>query len=228
MTAKQRISVTVRTKTALIFGLIGILCLSSGCQAMLATFMLMTGGYETKAKYKFFKGKKVAVVCLAENMTDARYDGVPRDLAKAVGLHLGQNVKKIQIVPPSTVNKWLDRNDNVIEDFQKFGKDMEADMVLAIDLNTFQTSSHLSPGSYQGRSSTSFTVYNVKTGVIIGNETLSEYVYPPNSVQAGMEMRESDFKNKYVILLAKQIACYFYSYDHRENMAMDAHSALGR
>ena len=193
---------------------------------MLATFLLLTGGMDTKAKHKFLKGKKVAVVCLAESMTDSRYDDVPRDLAKAVGLDLSQKVKKIDIVSPTMVNKWLDRHDNKIEDFQQFGKDMQADMVLVIYLDTFETSSPSSPGSYQGRASTSFSVYETKTGEIRASESLQEYVYPPNSRHMGSELRESDFKKRYLFQLSRVIARFFYSYDHRENMAMDAHSEL--
>ena len=217
---------STRMRWCLIGYLVGVLCLTTGCQALLATFLLMTGGMETKAKYKFFKGKKVAVVCLAENMTDSRYDDVPRDLAKAIGLHLSQNVKKIDIVSHTTVNKWLDRNDGKIEDFQQFGKTMEADMVLVVYLDSFETSSPSSPGSYQGRAMTSFSVYEMKTGNTLASESLPEYVYPPNLRQTETEMRESDFKKRYLIQLSKRIACFFYSYDHRENMAMDAHSEL--
>ena len=214
-------------KKCLVFLLVGGLFLASGCQGVLATALLISGANNTKAKYKCLKGKKVAVVCLSEKMTDSRYDDVPRDLAKAVGLHLGQNVKKIEIIPPGTVNKWLDRHDDKIEDFQQFGKNVGAEMVLAIDLDSFETSSLSSPGSYQGRACTSFAVYDVKTGDTRASETLPEHVYPPNLLPQSTEMRESEFKKKYLIQLSRAIACHFYSYDPRENMAMDAYSGLG-
>ena len=210
----------------LVILLIGGLFLSTGCQALLATILVLTGGKDTKAKYKFFKGKKVAVVCLAENMTDSRYDDVPRDLARAIGLHLGQNVKKIEIIPPGTVNKWLDRHDDKVEDFQQLGKDVGADMVLVISLDSFETSSLSSPGSYQGRADVSFTVYDVKTGNPLASESLPEYVYPPNMRLQNTDIRESNFKNAYLLQLSKRVACYFHSHDHRENMAMDAHAGL--
>ncbi|MCL2622852.1 MAG: hypothetical protein FWD31_04210 [Planctomycetaceae bacterium] len=228
MTDHNRSSQSAGMKWCLVFVLICVLCLNTGCQALLATFLLMTGGMETKAKYKFFKGKKVVVVCLAENMTNSRYDDVPRDLANNVGVHLSQNVKKIEIISPTTVNKWLDRRDGKIEDFQQFGKDMQADMVLAIYLDSFETSSPSSPGSYQGRAGTSFTVYEVKTGNAIASESLLEYVYPPNFRHMASEVRESDFKKRYLFQLSRVISCFFYSHDHRQNLAMDAHSELMR
>ena len=217
---------TQRMKYCLVFLLIGGLFLSTGCQAILATFLMLTGANETKAKYKFFKGKKVAIVCISENMTDSRYDNVPRDLAKAVGLHLGQNVKKIEIIPPGTVNKWLDRHDDKVEDFQQLGKDVGADMVLVVYLDSFETSSLSSPGSYQGHADTSFTVYDVKTGGTLASESLPEYVYPPNLRIDGTQVRESQFKNAYLIQLSKRIAWFFYSHDHREDTAMDAQAGL--
>ena len=226
-TDPKRPTPSARAPWCLVLLLIGGLFLSTGCQALLATILVLTGANETKAKYKFFKGKKVAVVCLSENMTDSRYDDVPRDLAKAVGLHLGQNVKKIEIIPPGTVNKWLDRHDDKVEDHQQLGKNVGADMVLAISLDSFETSSLSSPGSYQGRADVSFTVFDVKTGNPLASESLPEYVYPPNMRIDGTQIRESQFKNAYLVQLAKRIACYFHAYDHRENMAMDAHAGLG-
>ena len=229
MTNHNPTSDSTRAKSLLVIVLIGALCLNTGCQAALATFLLLTGGHDAKAKYKFFNGKKVAVVCLAESMTDSRYDDVPRELAKAVGLHLSQNVKKIDIVSPTMVNKWLDRHESKIEDFQKFGKDMQADMVLVIYLDSFETSSPSSPGSYQGRATVSFSVYEMKTGNSIASESLSEYVYPPNFRQTGgTELRESDFKKRYLIQLSREIAYFFYAHDPHETMAMDAHSELMR
>ena len=226
LTDYKRAFKTAGMKLSLVFLLIGVLCLATGCQAMLATIMVLTGGKDTKAKYKFFKGKKVAVVCQAERLTDARYDDVPRDLAKLVGMHLTQNVKKIEVIPPGTVNRWLDRRDDKIEDFQEFGKDVGADMVLVIYLDSFETSSLSSPGSYQGRAGTSFTVYDVKTGGTLAGESLPEYVYPPNS-RIASDIRESEFKKRYLVQLSRAISCFFYSYDHRTLMAMDAHSELG-
>ena len=228
ITDRKRSTKLEWTKWSLVFLLIGGLFLGSGCQALLATFMVLTGGMEKKAKYKFFKGKTVAIVCLSDKMTDSRYDDVPRDLAKYVGLHLGQNVKKIEIIPPGTVNKWLDRHDDEVEDYQQLGKDVGADMVLAVYLDSFETSSLSSPGSFQGRAETSFTVYDVKTGGTLASESLPEHVYPPNLLAQATDIKESEFKKRYLFQLSKAIACYFYSHDPRENMAMDAHSGLGQ
>ena len=225
MKSKHCFGLSARMKCLVACVLIAAICMGTGCQAMLATFLMLAGGMETKAKYKCFKGKKVAVACTSETMADARYDDVPKDLAKAVGLHLSQNVKKIEIIPAAKVNKWLDRHDGKIEDPQEFGKDMEADMVMIIELASFETSSPSSPGSCQGRASTSFIVYEVKTGEMQAAETLPEYVYPPNIRQT--DVRESEFKKRYLVQLSQMISRHFYSYDHRQNMAMDAHAGLG-
>lgn len=216
----------MRTRMCFVFALLGMICLSTGCQAMLTTIIYLFHGNETKAKYKFFKGKKIAVVCLAENMTDSRYDDVPRNLAKNVGIHLSENVRKIDVISPALVNKWLDRHDNEIEDFQEFGKAMEADMVLVIYLDSFETSSPASPGSYQGRSSVSFTVYEISSGKPIASESLPELVYPPNARTMGTDVRESEFRKRYMYQLARSVSCYFHAYDHNQNIAMDAHAGL--
>ena len=219
---------SARTRICLVVALLSMVCLCSGCQAILATFLWLTGGGETKAKYKVFKGKTVAVVCLAETLTDPRFDDVPRDLAKNVELHLSQNVRKITVVPSSKVKKWLDRQDEEMSDFQEFGKAMEADMVLVIYLDSFETSSPTSPGSYQGHASTSFTVYEVSSGKPVASESLPELVYPPNSRVMATDVKESEFRKLYIHQLGWGISRFFYSYDHRQNMAMDAHAELAR
>jgi hypothetical protein len=228
MKKNQIFCVSTRSRCLVIGVLLASLCLSTGCQALLATVLMLTGGTNTKAKYKFFKGKKVAVACVSETLNDPRYDDVPRDLAKTVGLHLSENVKKIEIITPSKINKWLERHDGRIDDPQELGQDMEADMVMVIELASFETSTPSSPGNYQGRASASFIVYEVKSGKQLGAETISEFVYPPNLRVSATDTRESDFRIRYLKQLSREIACHFYSYDHRDNMAMDAHAGLGR
>ena len=222
----DRMITAVRMRMCFIFMLLGIICLSTGCQGLLTTAIILIRGTDTKAKYKFFKGQKVAVVCLAESITDPRFDEVPRNLAKEVGIHLSQNVRKIEMVPNTDVNKWLDRHDNKLEDFQQFGKDIKADMVMVIYLDSFETSSSNSPGSYQGRSSVSFTVYEVSSNKVLASESLSELVYPPNSRKMATDVNESDFRRKYIYQLAWVTSRFFYSYDPKQGMAMDAHAEL--
>jgi len=223
----DRMITAVRMRMCFIFMLLSIICLSTGCQGLLTTVIILVRGTDVKPKYKFFKGQKVAVVCLAESMTDPRYDEVPRDLAKNVGLHLSNNVRKIEMISNSDVNKWLDRHDNKLEDFQQFGKDLKADMVMVIYLDSFETSSSNSPGSYQGRSSVSFTVYEVSNNKVLASESLSELVYPPNGRQMATDVKESDFRRKYVNQLGRITSRFFYSYDPKQDMAMDAHAELG-
>lgn len=222
-----RIFTSTRTRFFLVCMLLGVLCLGAGCQGLLTTVIILVRGTDTKAKYKFFKGQKVAVVCLSENMTDPRYDDVPRSLAKMIGMHLSENVRKIDIVPNADVNRWLDRHDNEIEDFQEFGKDMKADMVLVVYIDSFETASPLSPGSFQGRSSTSFTVYEVSSGMVKASESLPELVYPPNGRQMATDTKESVFRTKYINQVARRVSCYFHDFDHNQNLAMDAHAELG-
>jgi hypothetical protein len=192
----------------------------------MTTVLWVTGQDETPAKYKFFKGKKVAIVCLAQQMTDSRYDDVPRDLARVVGVDLENHVKKIEIIPHSKVNRWLDRSERKVEDFTEFGKEMEADMVLAIEIYSFETSSMNSPGSYQGRSSVSFTVYDITGNRPPVMETVPALIYPPNMRLTANDLPESQFRNEYIAKLAINIGRYFYSYNPKDDMAMDAHVGL--
>ncbi|MCL2348847.1 MAG: hypothetical protein FWC50_11390 [Planctomycetaceae bacterium] len=200
-----------------------LVCCCTGCSAMLATILILFKGTDTPAKYKFFKGKKVVVVCRATKLSDYRYDEVPRDLAREVGVKLSQNVKKIEVISQEKVNKWLKKHGDTFESFTEIGKDLEADMVLGIDIETFETMSPSSPGSYQGRSSVSFAVYDMKNdGNVIAGESLPEFVDPPNVRIAASEKPETQFRRRYIGELADMIGSYFYPYDGNKSFARDA------
>jgi len=198
-------------------------CCCTGCSAMLATVLILFKGTDIPAKYKFFKGKKVVVVCRAKKLNDYRYDEVPRDLAREVGVKLSQNVKKIEVVSQEKVNKWLKKRGNEFESFTEIGKDLEADMVLGIDIETFETMSPSSPGSYQGRSSVSFAVYDMKKdGNVIASESFPEFVDPPNLRIPASEKPETQFRRQYIDQLADVIGRKFYPHDNKKSFARDA------
>ncbi|MDR1384338.1 MAG: hypothetical protein LBJ67_10935 [Planctomycetaceae bacterium] len=203
-----------------------IFFLGAGCKALMTTVLLITGQDESPAKHKFLKGKTVAIVCLAQQMTDSRYDDVPRDLARVVGVDLENHVKKIEIIPHSKVNRWLDRHERKIEDYTDFGKEMEADMVLAIEIYSFETSSMNSPGSYQGRSSVSFTVYDINGDRPTIMESVPSRIYPPNMRLTSNDLPEAQFRNEYIAKIAMDIGRYFYSYNPQDDVAMDARVGL--
>ncbi|MDR1493558.1 MAG: hypothetical protein LBT05_12670 [Planctomycetaceae bacterium] len=205
--------------------LVLILCLGTGCKALMTTVLLMAGRDEIPAKYKFFKGKKVAIVCLSQ-MTDSRYDDVPRDLARVIGIDLESRVKKIEIVSHSKVNRWLNNHERKVENFIDFGKEMEADMVLAVEIYSFETSSMNSPGSYQGRSSVSFTVYDITGERPTVMESVPSRIYPPNMRLTSNDLPESQFRNEYIAKVAMDIGRYFYSYNPNDDVAMDARVGL--
>ena len=134
-----------------------VLVCSSGCAVL---YQLAYGdGPKIEAKYAGLKGKRVAVVCVMNSSTYG--DGeVSAALADHVGRILRKKVDDIEVVRQEEVSDWMDTNEWDESDFVEIGRGVKADMVLAIDVDSFSV--HESKTLLKGRSRLTTTVYDVK------------------------------------------------------------------
>jgi len=125
--------VILASRACLLLGLIPLVT-ASGCM-QLAGLAYMIRGETVKAAYPGLKGKRVAVVCRPPATLQYRNATAARDIAKQVGILLKSNVKELTLVDPREVAKWTDEND--WQEYTEIGKALEAEMVVAIDLDSF-------------------------------------------------------------------------------------------
>ena len=199
-----------------------MLVVATGCQAgmLFMPWYVWKGNLTEPEHMNLFKEKKVVVVCRPQGSDLYNYPTVPKNLARVVGKLLRDNGKKIEVVPYSKVDDWVDNN-SWYTDFIEVGEAMKADYVLGIDLAYFTARECNSQTLKQGNARLRFEVIDCKTGDIVFEDTIGQFLYPPNSPRSDSETTESEFVTEYVELLADRIGRNFYAYDPHTDIAMD-------
>jgi len=199
---------------------VAAVCLgAAGCTQALLTGAYLIRGMETTPEFNELKGKKTAVVC--RPIVELQYsssDAADR-LAREVGVRIKQRVKKAVVVDGQKVEEWADEHD--WEEFKEIGKALKTDYVVGIDLEEF--SLYQGQTIYQGRARVHVTVHEIgKGGEKVFDKVLKRIVYPPNSGVATSDKTEEEFSREFTAVVAEQIGRCFYSFDHRDDFAMDS------
>lgn len=196
------------------------LVLISGCVGTLANLMHVAHGNLVPANYEGLEEKKIAVVCVS-NSEAFGPSNASVQLARMVGQLIKSNVDKSEVIDPQKIADWIDRNDWDYMNYPEVGRAVKADMVVAIDLDSFS----LDDGKtlYRGRAQIKVVVYDMTEG---GKEvfayTPTEVIFPESSGYHATETTEEVFRRQFVAVLANRIARQFYSYDAQDDFARDA------
>ena len=199
-----------------------VVCLVAlpGC-TMLATGLWIMNPNDRDALYNGLKKSRVAVVCRPHTALALQHYGADRDLAAAVARKLQEHVKDIECVDAEDILDWRDANQ--LDSLAEFGRAMQADTVVAIDLSDFKL--YQGKSMLQGTASAEVTVFNVPKDQTVYNAEPLEVVYPPeNGVPfdlASQKNAENRFRKRFINVLADQISRNFYAYDSREALKID-------
>ncbi len=186
----------------------------------MTTIAYLIKGTDIDAEYDGLRGKTVAVVCRPPLTMDPHQAHAARELAERVSYLLQQNVRKIKVIEQQDVANWTDENS--WDDFREIGRALEAEMVLAIEMEDF--SLHRSASVFQGRATTKLTVYDMqKDGKVAWEKLPPQSVYPPNS-GLPISRRASEFRERFVGVLAEEIGRHFYKHDAVSDYAEDTSS----
>jgi len=198
--------------------ILALLLNNAGCAGPLATLMYVIKGNNIPALYKDLKEKTVAVVCESPSSQSWQNQFVAEKVAGKVTTLLRENVKKIKMIDARKVNDWIDENGPA--DPVEVGRALKADVVVAIDIESFQ----LLEGQtlFRGRANVLVHVFDVKTGDTLWDHTPSEIVYPPTVGVPVQDNQEHQFRATFVSELAQEIAQYFYDHDKYANFASDS------
>lgn len=213
----------------LMFVLLSFCCLvSSGCQSGLFTILYLIKGNDVKPKHEILlKGdKRVAVVC--RSMATNHYDvqNAPREIARKVSELLDQNVqnRKLQVVDSGKIETWLDDCNNDFDSFVEVGRDknIDADIVIGIEMLGFQLRDPKSHHLLQGKCQVQVRAYDCKTREVLVSEMLT-IVDPPNvPISAGSAGIELAFRPQFINVVAQQIAILFHHHDPHKSRRIDA------
>lgn len=212
----MRLSTFSRSLCALLLAAL-LLVPQTGCVGFASTLMYWVQGNKIDAKCTALEGKRVAVVCVSGPGAGPREES--EALARGVALLLKQNVKKIDVVRPEEVADWRDQNNWDQVDCKSVGRGVKADMVLAIDLETF--SIHDDKTLLRGRAKIRSVVYDMQDkGSRVFGDGGKEFIFPENGAQHVVE-NEMNFKRIYLSMLAQDIAKNFYAYDRIDDIAKE-------
>lgn len=195
---------------------------AGGCQA-LQTLVILIKGTDLPPDYPGLKDKKVVVVC--RPMVDLQYANAAaaKDLAAQMGKLLQAKVSKIKVVDQQKVAAWMDENN--WDDYPVVGKALGADMVVAVDLNSFGV--YEGQTLFRGKASASLKVYDMKkSGKIVYEKNLPQSLYPPNSAIPVSNEAEAEFRHEFIGVLADQIARHFYEHDPHADLGQDCTAGL--
>ena len=197
-----------------------ILLLVAGSTGCAVIYQLAYGdGRKIEAKYQGLKGQSVAVVCVINPSIYG--DGATSTvIAEQVVRVLRANVKDIEVVRQDEVADWMDTNDWDETDYIDIGRGVNADMVVAIDIERFST--HESKTLLKGRADLTTTVYDISQG---GREVFRtrdrNFTFPTSHAVPAIANDPRDFERTFLEILAQHIAKNFYDYNLAEDFAKD-------
>lgn len=202
---------------AMLVVLAALTAASAGCVNLLTGALYLIKGTNAPADYSL-KGKKVCVVCRCVGSMQYQNITVTRDLAREITKLLRQNVGRIEVTDQRTVETWMDENQ--WDEFDEVGKAMKVEYVIGIDLEHF--SLYQGQTLFQGNAGAELKVIDVATGEVAYEKSMPQMKYPPNAVMTTGEIQESEFRSKYLKILADQLARHFYPHDTYADYALDA------
>ena len=194
-----------------------------GCSIFTTIGWIVTDGKNVPAEYTKndgLEGKTVAVVCREIGTSSFENAHVPANLAEAVAALLQQNVKHIKIIDPRDVANWTDNNSNRDQSYAEIGKNLDADVVVGIDLEDFRLRD--GPTLYRGKAQVTLRVFDLKDpemGESLWSKRIPQVQYPRLfPVPADAELAQ--FRREFIGELAKQIARKFYAHASSDDYAL--------
>lgn len=200
---------------------------AAGCRTLLTTGSYLIYGTNEPADWDGLKEKRVAVVCQVSNtMSYSETGQVGRPLARKIGSLLSQNGSEITVIDYRKVEKWLDEEGGDWEDLSQLGKDLDADIVLRVEIPEFKVRDG-SQTLYRGKANVRIEAIDCRNGgKVLYDKTPSEIVYPPD-----MPVEYSSpkaFTLDFINVVADRIGRHFYPYDKYADYALDAQAGLRR
>jgi hypothetical protein len=187
-----------------------------GCVGLLATALYR--GRMAPPECTALEGKKVAIVCTA-NSGDFGPNPSAGIIARHVGRKLNSHVKDIKVINQQNVDAWIDEHDVDYIDYAEVGKGLKADMVVAIEIESMRLQDNAT--LYKGNTEYTLKVIDVKNGREVFSPFTPPAVYPRNTGFHTASVSKEQFRQKYLEVVADEIARRFYEHDLNQQIAID-------
>jgi hypothetical protein len=201
-------------------GLALVLAGNVGCFGIAAQLGWMLWGRYEKAEYDGLKDKRVAVVVVS----DASSYGpnvMTKMLATHISTYLNNNVKNIEMINQSEIEKWKDANNWQIADYVELGRALNADRIVAVEISSYS----LTEGQtlYKGRANMTVSVYDLeKNGIHSYVRGPENFEFPKTHGRPAISSTQQQFESVFLQIMAEDIAKRFYKHEIIDNFAGDA------
>ena len=191
-----------------------------GCKSGMESFALLYEGYDIPAEWDGLKGKTVAIVCKPLTSEEFSTSGAARALTEGICDRLKANIKDIHLIDSQKVAALVDEKG--MDDYLEIGKELKADKVVAIDIESFSVLDGQT--LFRGRSTVSIRVYDVADKHVEWRKSPPRFEYPRIGSTPAADIGEMEFRNEFVAILAEHVARYFYPHDRHDDYGSDATS----
>ncbi|WP_438269998.1 hypothetical protein [Paludisphaera mucosa] len=208
---------------------VGLLLTLAGCDPRTLFYFLQPFEPTIPAPGPSLKNKKVVVLASADEATLAKYPGLDRDLGRQFNSNLKKN-KKITTVDSEKVADWIQGHPGW-SDPSEAARDFEADVVVVLEVEQFQTRHPGSLNVLEGTSKVHIQAFelkhptNSKGKAIKDQEKESESIYDdyqettfpirgPIPMDSGVG--ESTFKSKLLQVVANECSWHFIEHSQED------------
>ena len=164
------------------------------------------------------EGKTIAVVCTS-NSSDFGPSPDAELVARRVSSLLANNVADVQVVAYQRVAAWMDEHDAQYVDYAEIGRDLNADLVVGIDIEALRLQDNST--LYKGQAVYQMEVIDVAEDRIVFETFTPPVIYPKISGLPTTSVSKEQFRRKFTDVLAGDIARHFYEHDLNEQVAID-------
>ena len=206
-------------QTFLVILLVAGISSFGGCINFAANMIHAITGNNRAADFDGLKEKRVAVVCLTDGGLAADADSAM--LTSYIHAGFNSNIKKIDVVRSSEVERWIDSHSHESADYLEIGKGVKADRLVAVEVVNLSVKNGAT--LFQGKSDIAVTVYDISAGgKILYQKNIPEFVFPKMGGPSITDVSEAKFRARYLAIVARTVSTLFYPVDATADFALDA------
>jgi hypothetical protein len=219
-----------RTRRAAIFlgfAAVGLLSLA-GCDPRTLLYFLQPFEPTVPAPCKYdLRGKKVVVLTHATAGLQADFLSIDRDVTKEFVRVMRSKVKKIEIVSPDKVWEWVEGHPNWT-DPGECAKAHEADIVIFLEMESFQIQDPGSPNLLEGNARTHIQAFEMAYPKNSDDKPIKDQPKEPEKIYDDYQdsrfpirgpvdmtsgVSRGVFKNKFIQIVAAEISWHFVEHE---------------
>lgn len=205
------------TKIATVVLAIGLLS-NAGCAGLAANIMHAIYGHDQPPEFEGLKKQRIAILC--ENEKGILKDETTTSIELAMRKVIGSKLKKVTLVEPSEMNRWLE-DPNASENMAKHvGKGVNADIVIYASVKNVKL--YEGKTMYRGSSDVNVDVYDIAQDKYVFTKSLPAYTFPQTAAISTTEMDEARFKRMYIMMVSERMSRIFVPSEMGADLATDA------